>query len=147
MAEEKKDEGAGDPIKILLKEALEKQRNAMMDKFYQILQQLPTDDTSTSNSHSGGTSPFKAQVNFDIQVFEGQIDANVVDRWLNFLERFFSIHDFSDRENIVFALLKAAPHVKDWWETYCENHLCSQPHPLGIHRRRHQETILPGGEL
>ena len=33
MGDEKKDEGAGDPIKILLEEALEKQRNAMMDKF------------------------------------------------------------------------------------------------------------------
>ena len=37
MAEEKKDEGAGYPIKILLEEALDKQRNAMMDKFSQIL--------------------------------------------------------------------------------------------------------------
>ena len=27
---------------------------------------------------------------------------------------------FSDREKIIFALLKATPHVKDWWETYCE---------------------------
>ena len=42
MGEEKKDEGAGDPIKILLEEALEKQRNAMMDNFAQILQHLPT---------------------------------------------------------------------------------------------------------
>lgn len=33
MGEEKKDEGAGDPIKILLEEALKKQRNAMMDNF------------------------------------------------------------------------------------------------------------------
>jgi hypothetical protein len=38
MGEEKKYEGAGDPIKMLLKEALEKQRNAMMDNFAQILQ-------------------------------------------------------------------------------------------------------------
>eukprot|EP00253_Pinus_taeda_P018604 PITA_18604 len=36
------------------------------------------------------------------------------------LERYFYVHDFSSREKIVFALLKAAPHVKDWWETYCE---------------------------
>ena len=42
MAKEKKYEGAGDPIKILLEEALEKQRNAMMDYFAQILQRLPT---------------------------------------------------------------------------------------------------------
>ena len=33
MGDEKKDEGAGDPIKILLEETLEKQRNAMMDNF------------------------------------------------------------------------------------------------------------------
>ena len=86
MAEEKKDEGAGDPIKILLKEALEKQRKVMMDNFSQILQRLPTDDTSASNSHSGGMTPFKVQVNFYIPIFEGQIDADVVDRWLNLLE-------------------------------------------------------------
>ena len=42
MGDEKKDEGVGDPIKIFLKEALEKQRNTMMDNFAQILQRLPT---------------------------------------------------------------------------------------------------------
>ena len=30
------------------------------------------------------------------------------------------VHDFSEREKIIFALLKATPHVKDWWETYYE---------------------------
>jgi hypothetical protein len=63
MGEEKKYEGAGDPIKMLLEEALEKQRNAMMDNFAQILQ-LPTGGASTSRSHSGGATPFKVQVNF-----------------------------------------------------------------------------------
>ena len=38
MGEKKKYEGVGDPIKILLEEALEKQRNVMMDNFAQILQ-------------------------------------------------------------------------------------------------------------
>ena len=120
MVEEKKDEGAGDPIKILLEEALEKQRNAMMDNFAQILQRLPTYGASASNSHSGGATPFKVHVNFEIPIFEGQIDADAIDRWLNLLEGYFSVHDFSDWEKIIFALLKAAPHVKDWWETHCE---------------------------
>ena len=114
MGDEKKDEGARDPIKIFLKEALEKQRNAMMDNFAQILQRLPTGGASTSSSHSRGVTPFKVQVNFDIPIFEGQIDADVVDIWLNLLEGYFSVHDFSDREKIIFALLKVAPHVKDW---------------------------------
>ena len=69
MGDEKKDEGTGDLIKILLEEALEKQRNAMMDKFSQILQCLSTDGASASNNHSRGTSPFKVQVNFDISIF------------------------------------------------------------------------------
>jgi len=38
IAEEKKDEGAGYPFKILLEEALEQQRNTMMDNFAQIVQ-------------------------------------------------------------------------------------------------------------
>ena len=92
-----------------------------MDNFSQILQRLPTGGASASSSHSGGATPFKVQENFDIPIFEGQIDVDAIDTWLNLLEGYFSVHDFSDREKIIFALLKATPHVKDWWETYCEN--------------------------
>jgi hypothetical protein len=46
------------------------------------------------------------------------IDADTIDKWLNLLEGYFSVHNFSNREKITFALLKAIPHVKDWWDTY-----------------------------
>jgi len=52
----------------------------MMDNFAQILQRLPRGDTSTSSSYSGSTTPFKVQVNFEIPTFEGQIDADIVDK-------------------------------------------------------------------
>jgi hypothetical protein len=39
---------------------------------------------------------------------------------LNLLEGYFSIHNFLNRENITFSLLKVIPHVKDWWENFCE---------------------------
>ena len=84
-----------------------------MDNFAQILQRLPTYGASASNSHSGGATPFKVQVNFDIHVFEGKIDANAIDRWLKLLEGYFLVHDFSDQEKIIFAILKTAPCVKD----------------------------------
>jgi hypothetical protein len=89
----------------------------MMDNFAQILQQLPTGDTSSSSGHA---TPFKVQVNFYIPLFEGLIDVDVVDKWLNLLEGYFSVHNFFDREKITFALLKVVPHVKDWWDTYSE---------------------------
>jgi hypothetical protein len=58
------------------------------------------------------TSPFKVQVNFDILVFEVQIDVDALDKWLTLSEGYFSVHNFSDRENITFALLKSLTHVK-----------------------------------
>ena len=64
MGDKNKDEGVGDPIKIFLKEALEKKSSMMMDNFSQILQRLPIDDTSASINHFGGATSFKVYVNF-----------------------------------------------------------------------------------
>jgi hypothetical protein len=89
----------------------------MMDNFSQILRWLLTRDASTSR---GRGTPFKVQINFDIPIFEIQIYVDAVDKWLNLLEGYFSVHNFSDRENIIFALLKVVPHVKDSWETFYE---------------------------
>ena len=112
MVEEKKYERVGYPFKMLLEEAIEWQRDAMMEKFSQILRWLPTSNASSSNNHSGGTTPFEVQVNFDIPIFESKIDAYIVDRWLNFLKGYFSVRDFSNRENIAFSLLKVTPQIK-----------------------------------
>ena len=80
-----------------------------MDNFAQILQQFPTGGASTSSSHSRGDTPFKVQVKFEIPIFEGKIDLDVVDKWLNLLEGYFSVHDFSSQEKMTFSPLKAVP--------------------------------------
>jgi hypothetical protein len=82
----------------------------MMDNFAQILQRFPMGEASSSSDHA---TPFKVHVNFDIPLFEGLIDADAVDKWLNLLKGYFSIHNFSNRENTTFALLKVVPQVKD----------------------------------
>jgi hypothetical protein len=117
MEGENKDDGTGDPFKMFLEESLMQQRNEMMDSFAKFLRRLPIGDASSSNRH---VSPFKVKINFDIPIFEGQIDADVVDKWLNLVEGYFSVHNFSNRENITFVLLKVVPHVKYWWETFYE---------------------------
>jgi hypothetical protein len=121
MVEEKKNDRAYDPINLLLEQALMRQRDEMMENFSHILQCLPIAlGGSSSSGHFGGTSPFKVQVNFDIPVFEGQIDAEALEKWLTLVEGYFFIDNFSDKEKITFALLKSLPHVKHWWETYWE---------------------------
>ena len=97
MAKEKKVEGEGCAFKIFLEESLERKRNVMMDSFSQILQWIPTRDASSFSTQSGGATPFKVQVKFEISIFEGQIDTNAVDIWLNLLEGYFLAHDFSNR--------------------------------------------------
>ena len=101
MEGENKYDGIGYPFKLLIEESITQQRNEMMDSFVQILRRLPTSDAS---SLSGGVTPFKVQINFDIPIFEGHIDANAVDKWLNLLEGYFSIHNFSNREKITLLL-------------------------------------------
>jgi hypothetical protein len=110
MEGENKSDGIGDPFKLLIEESLTQQRNDMMDSFTQILQRLSASDAYSS---SRGVAPFKVKINFYIPTFEGHIDADVVDKWLNLLEGYFYVHNFSNREKITFALLKVIPHVKD----------------------------------
>jgi len=51
---------------------------------------------------------------------------DVVDKWLNLLEGYFSVHNFSNREKITFSLLKGIPYVKDWWDTKYEQRAISE---------------------
>ena len=90
-----------------------------------------TKDTSTSSGHFGGMTPFKVQVNFDIPVFEVQIGANDLEKWVNLFEGYFFVYNISNRENITFSLLKAIPHVKYWWETYYEQTSIEKSEMLG----------------
>jgi hypothetical protein len=80
------------------------------------------EDPST-RSHFGGATTFKVQVNFDITLFEGHIDANALEKWLSMLEGYLSIQNIYSSEKITFALLKALPYVIVWCETYCEKHV------------------------
>jgi hypothetical protein len=115
MVEEKRNKGAEDLINMLLVEALAKQRNKMLDNFTQILQRLPTIiGVSLSNSRCGDATPFKVQVNCDIPIFEGQIDVDALEKWLNLLKGYFYVDIFSNKEYITFTLFKALPHVKLW---------------------------------
>ena len=130
-----------------------KKRNVMMDNFTQILQRLPTGGTFASSSHCGVATLFKVQVNFDIPIFDGQIDADVVDIWLNLLEGYFSVPNFFDWEKSTFSLLKATTPCQGLvgnllWEKGWGGTLSILGHThLEFFLRCHKGTILSGGEL
>jgi hypothetical protein len=87
---------------------------------------------SSSSSRFGDDTPFKIQLNFDIPIFECQIDADALEKWLNFLESYFFVHNFFDRRKITFVLLKALLHVKHWCETYWEKSSIEESGIFGV---------------
>jgi len=65
-----------------------------MENFAHIIQRMSIETgTSSSSGQFGGTSPFKVQVNFYIPIFEGQIYADALDKWLNLLECYFFVYE------------------------------------------------------
>jgi hypothetical protein len=133
MVEEKRDVGEKYPIKLFLAESLAQHRNEILKNFSQIIQLLSIITcTYFVKKYFGDATPFKLQVNFDIPIFEGQIDADALEKWLNLLEGYFSVHNFFDRENITFALLEALPYVKNWWETYWEQSSIDESGIFGV---------------
>ena len=115
MGDGNKYDGVGDKFRMFLEESLARQMNKIMEKIVQILRWLLIGEASSSSGHA---TPFKVHVNFYIQLLEGLIDFYVVDKWLNMIEGYFSVHNFFNREKIIFSLLKVIPHLKDWWDTY-----------------------------
>jgi hypothetical protein len=49
---------------------------------------------------------------------------------LNLLEGYYSIQNFSDSENITFALLKSLPHVRARWEGYLDRYTVNESTPF-----------------
>lgn len=124
MEEEKIYDKEEYPFKMLLEESLVRQRNEMMDNFAQILRRLLMVATKAylTRIHFSSMTPFKVQVNFDIPLFEGQINVDDLQKWLNLLEGYYFFQKNSESEKITFSLLKSIPHVRAWWEGYSERY-------------------------
>ena len=68
-------------------------------------------EVSLSNHFKGGM-PYKAKYKFDIHVFQGEFNALSLDKWLSLLEGYLSFHNFSNKGNMIFVLLKDVPSSK-----------------------------------
>ena len=69
-----------------------------------------------TRSNSKKLSPFKVQMNLDIQNLEGKIDVESVDNWVQQLESYYSVNQLFEAENITIASLKMLTFVHCWWD-------------------------------
>lgn len=74
----------------------------------------------STSKYFGSSTPLQVQVNFDIPLFKGKIDAEALEKIVSLLEDYYVVQNFSDNDKITFSLLKCIPHVKYWWQGYWE---------------------------
>jgi hypothetical protein len=92
---------------------------------------MATTEASSTRNNFASETPFKVQFNFDIPLFEGQIDVDALEKWLNLLEGYYFVQKQIDSENITFALLKSLTHVISWWEGYWERYTMDESRLFG----------------
>ncbi|PWA72915.1 hypothetical protein CTI12_AA265000 [Artemisia annua] len=65
----------------------------------------------------GSYHPFNVEAKIDISTYDGTIDTEKLDSWLDQLDTYFPLYGFRSNEKVVFARLKLTSHVLAWWNS------------------------------
>nr|GEV77433.1 hypothetical protein [Tanacetum cinerariifolium] len=79
------------------------------------------DDNKSKNLNKtikhGSHHPFKVEARIDIPTYDGTIDAEKLDSWIDQLETYFTLYGFSSSDKVVYAWLKLTSHALAWWNS------------------------------
>ncbi|BFG20882.1 hypothetical protein CerSpe_071560 [Prunus speciosa] len=73
------------------------------------------DKASKSKTSMNG---LKIDVKIDILVYDGKINTEKLDNWIDQLETYYTIYEYNNHESINFATLKLTKHALTWWKAY-----------------------------
>ena len=112
MAEEEDNRNATDKTKKLIEKALDFQWTEMFTQFSEILLRvIANSGESSTRPHSDKISPFKVQMNLDIENIKGKVDAKSIENWVQQLESYYFVNQLSKVENITIAYLNMSTSV------------------------------------
>ncbi|GKF69599.1 hypothetical protein Tco_0202656, partial [Tanacetum coccineum] len=66
----------------------------------------------------GSHKPFKVEARIDIPSYDGTVDAEKLDSWIDQLETYFTLYGLSSTEKVSFARLKLTNHALAWWNSF-----------------------------
>ena len=60
------------------------------------------------------------KVDFKVEIpnYDGTVDVEKLDDWIDRLETYFSLGEYSSREKIKASTLKLSKHALTWWKSY-----------------------------
>nr|GEX36062.1 hypothetical protein [Tanacetum cinerariifolium] len=79
------------------------------------------DDNKSKNLNKtikhGSHHSFKVEARIDILTYDGTVDAEKLDSWIDQLETYFTLYGFSSSDKVVYAWLKLTSHALAWWNS------------------------------
>ncbi|GKC73147.1 hypothetical protein Tco_1119030 [Tanacetum coccineum] len=66
----------------------------------------------------GSHKPFKVEARIDIPSYDGTVDTEKLDSWIDQLETYFTLYGLSSTEKVSFARLKLTSHALAWWNSF-----------------------------
>jgi hypothetical protein len=71
---------------------------------------------------SNGMAPIKLDAKIDLPAYDGSIDGEKLDNWIDQLESYFAIYAYDDARRLAIARLKLTSHALVWWNSYLRTH-------------------------
>ena len=117
MAKEADNRHATNETKQLIEKTMAHRHTKMFAQFNEILLRFASTSRESATRHCyDKIIPFKVQMNLDIPNFEGKIDAESVDNWVQQLESYYAVNQLSEAKNITIASFKMSNFVHCWWD-------------------------------
>ena len=60
----------------------------------------------------------KVDFKVDISLYDGSVDVDKLDDWIERLETYFTVYDYKSSHKINFAVLKLSKHALVWWKAF-----------------------------
>ncbi|GJW16490.1 hypothetical protein Tco_0020623 [Tanacetum coccineum] len=97
----------------------------MKERYDDVVTDEEDDDTEGAyifkEPDHGSQHPFKVEARIDIPTYDGTVDAEKLDSWIDQLETYFTLYGFRSKEKVIFARLKLTSHALAWWNSMLKN--------------------------
>ncbi|ONK76185.1 uncharacterized protein A4U43_C03F24840 [Asparagus officinalis] len=94
-----------------------------LEKQIEMIDSDEEEETVKTALHQGGKNSYqnlKIDFKVEIPVYDGSIDVERLDDWIERMETYFTLYSYSSKEKIVFAALKLSGHMLMWCKPYCK---------------------------
>ncbi|GJT76267.1 hypothetical protein Tco_1042992 [Tanacetum coccineum] len=79
-------------------------------------EEYQANETHVISPH-GSRKPFKVEARIDIPSYDGTVDAEKLDSWIDQLETYFTLYGFTSVKKVSFVRLKLTSHALAWWNS------------------------------